>query len=81
MREGSAAKHDPVRASRFPEFKIGAFLIKNASVIITDLAPELLGPGSKSEAAGLLGADYLGIHGAIFDFNDGTLYLRPKAKE
>ena len=78
---GFGTKARPVRISQFPEFKIGAFLIKNASVTIADLDPELLGRGSKSEAAGLLGAEYLGIHGAIFDFNEGTLYLRPKSKD
>lgn len=62
--------------SQFPEMKIGDFAIKNASVVILDLDAGLT--AEKSQAAGLLGAEYLGLHGAIFDFNEGTLYLRPK---
>jgi hypothetical protein len=57
--------------------KVGDFTIHNASVTISELDPGLLAGGSE-EAAGLLGAEYLGLHGAIFDFNSGTLYLRPK---
>ena len=33
---------------------------------------------AKPPAVGLLGAEYLGLHGAVFDFNSGTLYLRPQ---
>ena len=39
-------------------------------------ASELLGGDGKAPAVGLLGAEYLGLHGAVFDFNSGTLYLR-----
>lgn len=66
--------------SQFPEFKVGDFTIKNASVTITGLDPDLLGGEGKGAAAGLLGAEYLGMHGAVFDFNSGTLYLLPKRK-
>ncbi len=77
---GLGTKARPIRTSQFPEFKVGNFMIRNASVTITELDPELLGGGGKAKAAGLLGADYLGRHGAIFDFNNGTLYLRPRSK-
>jgi predicted aspartyl protease len=77
---GFGTKARPVRVSQFPEFKVGNFLIKNASVTITDLDPEILGRGGKAEVAGLLGAEYLGPHGAVFDFNERTLYLRPRQK-
>ena len=43
---------------------------------ISDLDPELFGGDGKAPAVGLLGAEYLGLHGAVFDFNSGTLYLR-----
>lgn len=77
--QGFGTKARPIRVSQFPEFKVGDFMIRNASVTITDLDPELLGGGgSKSRAVGLLGAEYLGLHGAVFDLNSGTLYLRPK---
>ncbi|MEO5719370.1 MAG: hypothetical protein ABIR29_12490, partial [Chthoniobacterales bacterium] len=76
--QGFGTKARPIQVSQFPEFKIGDFMIKNAAVTITTLDPELLGGGGKNAAVGLLGADYLGMHGAVFDFNSGTLYLRPK---
>ena len=75
---GLGTKARPIKVSQFPEFKVGSFMIKNASVTITELDSEILGGEGKAKAAGLLGAEYLGRHGAIFDFNDGTLYLRPK---
>ena len=69
----------PIRVSRFSEFKVGDFTIKNAAVTITELDADLLG-GDGNSSAGLLGAEYLGLHGAVFDFNSGTLYLRPQRK-
>lgn len=75
---GFGTKARPIRKSEFPELKIGDFAIKNASVTVTHLDFDLRGGDGKSPAAGLLGAEYLGLHGAIFDFNDGTLYLRPR---
>ena len=74
---GFGTKARPIRVSQFPELKVGDFTIHNASVTISELDPALLGGGGE-EAAGLLGAEYLGLHGAIFDFNTRTLYLRPK---
>lgn len=78
--EGFGTKARPIKVSQFPEFKVGDFMIRNASVTITQLDPELLGGQAKDSAVGLLGAEYLGLHGAVFDFNSGTLYLRPKSK-
>lgn len=77
---GFGTKARPVQVSHFPEFKIGGFTIKNASVAISDLDPELLGKTEKSHVAGLLGAEYLGLHGGVIDLNSLTLYLRPQAK-
>ena len=73
---GIGTKARPIRVSQFPELKVGDFLIRNAAVTISDLDPELLGGDGKAPAVGLLGAEYLGLHGAVFDFNSGTLYLR-----
>ena len=70
--QGIGTKARPIKVSRFPEFKVGDFTIKNASVTITGLDSELLGGDGKDAAVGLLGAEYLGVHGAIFDFNNGT---------
>ncbi len=78
--QGFGTKARPIQVSQFPEFKVGDFTIKNASVTITGLDPGLLGGAGKDAAVGLLGAEYLGMHGAVFDFNSGTLYLRPKRK-
>lgn len=77
---GFGVKARPIQVAQFPEFKVGDFMIRNASVTISDLDPELLGRDEKSRATGLLGAEYLGLHGAIIDLNSSTLYLRPKTK-
>ena len=76
--QGFGTKARPIKVAQFPEFKVGGFMIRNASVTISDLDPELLGSDGKSGATGLLGAEYLGLHGAIIDCNSTTLYLRPK---
>jgi predicted aspartyl protease len=78
--QGLGTNARPIRVSRFPEFKVGDFMIKNAAVTITELDADLLGGDGNSSAVGLLGAEYLGLHGAVFDFNSGTLYLRPQRK-
>ncbi len=65
--------------SHFSELKVGDFTIKNASVTISDLDADII--GGELQAGGLLGAEYLGLHGAIFDFNSGTLYLRPEKEK
>ena len=75
---GFGTKARPIQVSQFPEFKVGNFMIKNASVAISELDPELLGQTEKTRAAGLLGAEYLGLHGAVIDLNSLTLYLRPQ---
>lgn len=64
--------------THFDELRIGDLTIKSASATVSDLDASLT--GGKSNAAGLLGAEYLGLHGAIFDFNSNTLYLRPQKK-
>lgn len=78
--QGFGTKARPIQVSQFPEFKVGDFTIRNASVTITPLSSGLLGGDGNDAAVGLLGAEYLGMHGAIFDFNSATLYLRPKRK-
>jgi len=75
---GFGTKARPIQVSQFPEFKVGDFIIKNASVTISELDSELLGKTEKTRAAGLLGAEYLGLHRAIIDLNGVTLYLRPQ---
>lgn len=75
---GFGTKARPILVSQFPEFKVGDFMIRNASVTISELDPDMLGSEGKPHAAGLLGAEYLGLHGAIIDLNSTTLYLRPK---
>jgi predicted aspartyl protease len=62
--------------SHFPELKLGNFAIHNVSVTVSDLDPAIA--GDIPDFAGLLGADYLGLCGAVFDFNNPTVYLRPK---
>jgi predicted aspartyl protease len=74
--QGLGTKGRGVGYSQFDELRVGAFVIKNASVTLSALDSAIT--GGEQQAAGLLGAEYLGLHGAIFDFNSGTLYLRPK---
>ncbi|MDP9254271.1 MAG: aspartyl protease family protein [Verrucomicrobiota bacterium] len=67
-----------VLAAKFPSLRIGAYEIKNASAAVIRLDTEMLARGTDAETAGLLGAEYLGRNSAVFDFNSGTLYLKPK---
>ncbi len=78
--QGFGTKARRIQVSQFPELKVGDFTIRNASVTIASLDSEILGGDGKTPAVGLLGAEYLGMHGAVFDFNSGILYLRPKRK-
>jgi predicted aspartyl protease len=64
--------------AHFTELKLGDFKITDVSVTLSDLTEGLT--RGKSNAAGLLGAEYLGFCGAIFDFNSNTLYLRPRKR-
>lgn len=64
-----------ILGARFPSMKIGSYEIKNASAAIGHLDEKILHGGG---AAGLLGVEYLAKNSAIFDFNSGTLYLRPR---
>ena len=65
--------------AHFDELRIGDLTIRSASVTITALNPEIT--AGKSKAAGLLGAEYLGLLGGVFDFNSNTLYLHPAKKK
>jgi predicted aspartyl protease len=70
-----------VAVASFPTLRIGNYEIKNASAVVAHLNKDLLGRGTKAEAAGLLGAEYLGMNRAVFDFNSKTLYLKAKPKQ
>jgi aspartyl protease len=65
-----------VGITRFPSLKIGNYQIENGSASVVHLNPEIL--GSQSRVAGIIGAEYLSINRAIFDFVSGTMYLRPR---
>jgi predicted aspartyl protease len=58
---------------------IGNYQIKKASASVLSMDSRMLGRGTQSEVAGLLGVEYLALNSAIFDFVSGTLYLRPKS--
>jgi predicted aspartyl protease len=68
-----------VEVGTFGSLWIGNYQIKNASASVLEMDPRVLGRGTQSEVAGLLGLEYLALNSAIFDFVSGTLYLRPKA--
>lgn|GEM_PF-6788675 len=76
---GLGTKARGIGYTHFSQLKVGDFAISDVSATLSALNPEMT--HGKHPVAGLLGADYLGIHGAIFDFNSGTLYLRPKKKK
>lgn len=59
--------------------RLGSYELRRASVSIAPLNPRMLRRGTSSEAAGLIGVEYLGMNSAIFDFINGTMYLRPQA--
>ena len=65
----------PVGITIFASLRIGNYQIKHGSASIVRLDPRVFGPNS--EIAGLIGAEYLAINRAIFDFVSGTMYLRP----
>jgi len=67
-----------VALATFSSLWIGDYQIKRASASVIDMDPKMLGRGTNSEVAGLLGVEYLALNSAIFDFVSGTLYLRPR---
>ena len=79
--EGMGQSGGEVSVARFPSLRIGSYEIKNASAAVVAMSKEILGSGTELEAAGLLGAEYLGMNSAIFDFNSETLYLKAKSNQ
>jgi len=65
-----------VRMVKFATLRIENYEILNGSATVAPLNPEIF--NSKSGVAGLIGAEYLGRNWAVFDFGDGTMYLRPR---
>jgi predicted aspartyl protease len=61
----------------FPSLRIGNYEIKHGSASIVRLNPEVFGPNSG--IAGLLGAEYLAMNCAVFDFVSRTMYLQPRS--
>jgi predicted aspartyl protease len=78
--EGIGRSGGTVSIAKFPSLRIGTYEIKNASAAVIKLDTEMLARGTDAETAGLLGAEYLGRNSAVFDFNSGALYLKPKPK-
>lgn len=65
-----------VRMVKFTSLRIENYEIRNGSATVAPLNPEIF--NSRSGIAGLIGAEYLGMNWAVFDFTDGTMmYLRP----
>ena len=67
----------PVGITTFPFLRIGNYEIRNGSASVEYLNPQVF--GANSGIAGCIGAEYLAINRAIFDFVSGTLYLCPPA--
>jgi hypothetical protein len=58
--------------------RISNYEIKNESAAVAPLNSAIF--EANSDTAGLLGAEYLAINRAIFDFVSGTLYLTPPGR-
>ncbi len=76
--EGIGKSSGRVMAATFPTLRLGGYEIRNVSAAVVAFDREMLGRGTDNEMAGLLGAEYLSLNSAVFDFNSGTLYLKPK---
>jgi predicted aspartyl protease len=63
---------------KFASLRIGNYEIRNGSATVAPLNREIF--GSPSGIAGLLGAEYLGMNWAVFDFASRTMYLRPRRR-
>jgi predicted aspartyl protease len=65
-----------VRMVKFASLRIENYEIRNGSATVAPLYREVF--NSRSGIAGLIGAEYLGMNWAVFDFTDETMYLRPR---
>jgi predicted aspartyl protease len=65
----------PEGMTRLSSLRIGDYEIKNGSASVAPLNPAIF--EAHSDTAGFLGAEYLAINRAIFDFVSGTMFLRP----
>jgi predicted aspartyl protease len=68
----------PEGMTRLSSLRIGNYEIKNGSATVAPLNPVIF--AAHSDTAGFLGAEYLAINRAIFDFVSGTLYLTPPSR-
>jgi predicted aspartyl protease len=68
----------PVGMVIFPSLRIGNYEIGHGSASVSRLDPERF--GFHSGIAGLIGIEYLAMNCAVFDFINGTLYLKPLAR-
>ena len=76
--DGIGPSGGELRLAKFPSLRIGTYEIKSASATVVKLDDEVIGRGTDTEDAGLLGAEYLGQNSAVFDFNSSMLYLKAK---
>jgi hypothetical protein len=68
-----------VKVASFASMWISNYQIKHASASVVTIDPEMLSRGTDLEIEGLLGAEYLSLNSAVFDFISGTLYMRPRS--
>jgi predicted aspartyl protease len=65
-----------VRMVKFASLRIENYEFLNGSATVVPLNLEIF--NSRSGVAGLIGAEYLGMNWAVFDFTNGTMYLHPR---
>lgn len=68
----------PEGIAHLASLRIGNYEIRNGSASVAPLNSAIF--EANSDTAGLLGAEYLAINRAIFDFVSGTLYLTPPVR-
>lgn len=78
--QGVGASGGMVGMAKLASIRLGNYEIRNPSATVAPVYGAAIDRGKKSEAAGFLGIEYLGMNSAVIDFNSGTLYLRPKSR-
>ncbi len=76
--DGVGPSGGEVRLAKFPSLRIGKYEIRSVSATVVKFDDAVVGRGSDTEDAGLLGVEYLAKNSAVFDFNSSTLYLKAR---
>ncbi len=78
MVHGVGRSSNRVELANLESLWVGNYEVRGALAAVLSMDSQMLYRGTPSEAAGLLGVEYLAANSAIFDFVSGTLYLKPR---